>query len=279
MAIWGKQKYSTVKVKRVQIPDGRWLKCSACQQLIDAKAIEQGLNTCPKCKFHFKMSARERIDLLLDEGTFVEMDANLEPKDPLKFVDKEAYVDKLKSTKGKTGLTDAVITGVGEMDGLRVGFAAMDFSFMGGSMGSVVGEKITRLAEHCITEHMHLVVCCTSGGARMQESTLSLMQMAKTSAAISRLDEAGLLFITILTNPTMAGVMASFASLGDIVIAEPGALIGFTGPRVIQQTIKQELPKGFQQSIFQLQHGMLDMVVPRKELRDKVAELVRFFYN
>ena len=276
MAIWGKQKYSTVKVKKVQIPDGRWLKCSSCNALIDAKAMEKNYRTCPKCKFHFKMSARERIALMVDEDTFVEMDTNIEPMDPLNFFDKESYAEKLKSTKEKTGLTEAVITGTGEIGGVKTGFGAMDFSYMGGSMGSVVGEKITRLAEHCLKEHLPLVICCTSGGARMQESTLSLMQMAKTSAAASRLDEAGLLFIVILTNPTMAGVMASYASLGDVIIAEPGALIGFTGPRVIQQTIKQELPDGFQQSDFQLQHGMLDMIVPRSELKGKVAHLLEF---
>lgn len=276
MALWGKQKYSTVKVKKVQIPDGRWLKCSNCNELIDAKAMEREFKTCPKCKFHFKMSAEERIALMVDEGTFVEMDANIEPLDPLNFVDKEAYAQKLKSSREETGLTEAVITGTGEISGIKTGFGAMDFAFMGGSMGSVVGEKVTRLAEHCVKESLPLVMSCTSGGARMQESTLSLMQMAKTSAAIARLDEAGLLYITILTNPTMAGVMASFASLGDIVIAEPGALIGFTGPRVIEQTIKQELPNGFQQSIFQLQHGMVDMVVPRSELKAKVAHLLKF---
>jgi len=276
MAIWGKQKYSTVKVKKVQIPDGRWLKCTSCTELIDAKAVEQNHKTCPKCKFHFKMNARERIKHMIDEGTFVEMDTNIEPADPLNFFDKESYAEKLKSTKEKTGLTEAIVTGTGEIGGVKTGFGAMDFAFMGGSMGSVVGEKITRLTEHCVREHLPLVLCSTSGGARMQESTLSLMQMAKTSAALAKLDEAGLLYISILTNPTMAGVMASFASLGDIIIAEPGALIGFTGPRVIQQTLKQELPEGFQESEFQLRHGMVDMIVSRPELKDKVAHLLGF---
>ncbi|MBN1917072.1 MAG: acetyl-CoA carboxylase carboxyltransferase subunit beta [Verrucomicrobia bacterium] len=277
MPLFGKPRYSTIKVKRVQVPDGRWMKCGACNQIIDVKQIEETLNTCPKCKFHFKMSARERIRLLLDEGSFVEMDEDLTPQDPIEFVDTKPYRERqLSATKG-SGLNEAIITGLGTMDGVRLAFGSMDFGYLGGSMGSVVGEKITRLIERAIVERIPVVITCTSGGARMQEAALSLMQMAKTSAAVARLHDAGLLYITLLVNPAMAGVMASFASLGDIVIAEPGALIGFTGPRVIEQTIKQQLPEGFQRSEFQVDHGMVDMVVARKDLRVTLAKILHFF--
>jgi len=277
MPLFGKPRYSTVKMKRVQVPDGRWMKCAACNQIIDAKQLEETLNTCPKCKFHFKMSARERIKLLLDDGSFVEMDDTLTPQDPLTFVDTSAYPDRQRKAIKSSGLNEAVVTGTGTVDGVRVGFGAMDFGYLGGSMGSVVGEKLTRVFERAVAERLPVVTVCTSGGARMQESCLSLMQMAKTSGAVARLHDAGLLYVTILVNPAMAGVLASFASLGDIIIAEPGALIGFTGPRVIEQTIKQTLPDGFQLSEFQLEHGMVDMIVPRKELRATLARILVFF--
>ncbi len=277
MPIFGKPKYSTVKVKKVQIPDGRWLKCTACGELIDAKVLDKTYKTCPKCKFHFKMTARERIDLLLDKNSFEEMDENLAPKDPLNFYDLKSYPERQKEALQKAQVSEAIITGVGRIDELLIGFGAMDFNYMGGSMGSVVGERVTRLIERTIDERVPLLIVCASGGARMQESTYSLMQMAKTSGALARFNEEGLFYISVLTNPTTAGVMASFASLGDVVIAEPGALIGFTGPRVIQQTIKQELPDGFQKSEFLLDHGMIDIIVPRKDLRNKLAELLHFF--
>lgn len=277
MPFFGKPRYSTVKVKRVQVPDGRWMKCAACSQIIDVKQLEETLKTCPKCKFLFKMSARERIRSLLDEGSFVELDENLMPQDPLKFEDTSPYRERqLKATKA-SGLNEAVVTGTGTVEAVPIGLGAMDFGYMGGSMGSVVGEKVTRLIEHAIDDRLPVVIVSTSGGARMQESCLSLMQMAKTSAALARLHEARLLYVAILVNPAMAGVMASFASLGDIIIAEPSALIGFTGPRVIEQTIKQQLPEGFQRSDFQLEHGMVDMVVPRKELRPTLARILDFF--
>jgi acetyl-CoA carboxylase carboxyl transferase subunit beta len=223
------------------------------------------------------MSARERIKLLIDEGTFVELDENLTPQDPIEFVDTKPYRERQQSATKSSGLNEAIVTGTGKIDGVAIAFGAMDFGYLGGSMGSVVGEKITRLIERAIDERRPVVFTCTSGGARMQESALSLMQMAKTSGAVAKLHDAKLLYITVLVNPAMAGVMASYASLGDIVIAEPGALIGFTGPRVIEQTIKQQLPEGFQRSEFQVDHGMVDMVVPRKELRGVLARILHFF--
>ena len=277
MALFGKPRYSAIKVKKVQIPTGRWMKCTNCREIIDAKAFQNAFKTCPKCKFHYKMSAQERVDLLLDEGSFEEMDAEMLPKDPLSFVDSKQYTDRQEQAKEKAQMNEAILTGMGSVAGHRVGFGAMDFNYIGGSMGSVVGEKVTRLVERSLEERRVLIVVTASGGARMMESTYSLMQMAKTAGALSRFHQAGLFYVAILTNPTTGGVTASFASLGDIVIAEPGALIGFAGPRVIEQTIRQELPQGFQRSEFLLEHGMIDMIVPRKELRTKLQELVAFF--
>lgn len=277
MPLFGKPRYSTIKVKRVQVPDGRWMKCTACNQIIDVQQLAETLNTCPKCKFHFKMTALERIAHLLDEGSFVEMDENLTPQDPLDFVDTKPYRERQQKATKTSGLNEAVVTGTGSVDGLRIAFGAMDFGYLGGSMGSVVGEKITRLVEHAVAEQLPVVLVCTSGGARMQESALSLMQMAKTSGAFARLHDARLLYIAIVVNPTAGGVTASFASLGDVIIAEPGALVGFAGPRVIEQTIRQQLPEGFQRSEFLLDHGMVDMIVARKELRPTLAKLLHFF--
>jgi len=253
------------------------MKCTNCREIIDAKAFEAASKTCPKCKFHYKMSAWERVHLLLDEGSFEEMNSEMLPRDPLGFVDFRKYTDRQEDAKDKSQLNEAIVTGMGRIAGRRVGFGAMDFSYIGGSMGSVVGEKVTRLTERCLDERCILVIVTASGGARMMESTYSLMQMAKTAGALARFHAAGLLYITILANPTTGGVTASFASLGDIIIAEPGALIGFAGPRVIEQTIRQELPEGFQRSEFLLEHGMIDMVVARKELRAKLQGLVAFF--
>jgi len=277
MALFGKPRYSAIKVKKVQIPTGRWMKCTNCREIIDAKAFEIAFKTCPKCKFHFKMSAVERVDLLLDEDTFEEMDREMLPKDPLGFVDSRKYTVRQKQAKEKSQMNEAILTGMGAIAGHRVGFGAMDFNYIGGSMGSVVGEKVTRLVERSLDERCVLVIVTASGGARMMESTYSLMQMAKTAGALAKFHQAGLMYIAILTNPTTGGVTASFASLGDIVIAEPGALIGFAGPRVIEQTIRQELPQGFQRSEFLLDHGMIDIIVPRKELPTKIQELVTFF--
>jgi len=277
MPLFGKPRYSAVKVKKVQIPMGRWMKCTNCREIVDAKAFQSAFKTCPKCKFHYKMSAWERVDLLLDENSFEEMDREMLPQDPLGFVDSKKYTDRHKQGREKSQLNEAILTGMGSVTEHRVGFGAMDFNYIGGSMGSVVGEKVTRLVERCLDERCVLIIVTSSGGARMMESTYSLMQMAKTSGALSRFHKAGLMYIAILTNPTTGGVTASFASLGDIIIAEPGALIGFAGPRVIEQTIRQELPQGFQRSEFLLEHGMIDLIVPRKELRDKLQELVTFF--
>lgn len=277
MPLFGKPRYSAVKVKKVQIPSGRWMKCTNCREIIDAKAFQNAYKTCPKCKFHYKMSARERVDLLLDEESFEEMDSEMLPQDPLGFVDSKKYTDRHKQAQKKSQLNEAILTGMGSVAGRPVGFGAMDFNYIGGSMGSVVGEKVTRLTERCLDKRCVLIIVTSSGGARMMESTYSLMQMAKTSGALSRFHKAGLFYIAVLCNPTTGGVTASFASLGDIIIAEPGALIGFAGPRVIEQTIRQELPQGFQRSEFLLDHGMIDMIVPRKELRAKLQELVTFF--
>jgi acetyl-CoA carboxylase carboxyl transferase subunit beta len=277
MPLFGKPKYSAVRVKKVQIPTGRWMKCTNCREIVDAKEFENAFKTCPKCKYHYMMTATERLELLLDEGSFEEMDAEMLPQDPLGFVDFKKYTDRQAEASRKSQLNEAILTGMGAVEGHRVGFGAMDFNYIGGSMGSVVGEKVTRLVERSLDERCILIIVTASGGARMMESTYSLMQMAKTAGALARFHQGGLLYIAILGNPTTGGVTASFASLGDIIIAEPGALIGFAGPRVIEQTIRQELPEGFQRSEFLLEHGMVDIVLPRKELPAKVRELVAFF--
>jgi len=277
MAIFGKPKYSKVKVKKVHIPDGRWMRCVNCNGLVDAMVFEREFKVCPQCKYHYKMTAWERIGMMIDEKTFKEWDAELRPADPLNFKDLKSYTERQKEAGKKSGLTEAVITGKGNIERLPVAFGAMDFNYIGGSMGSVVGEKITRMIERAIDRRLPVVIATASGGARMMESTYSLMQMAKTSGALARLDQQRLPFISIMTNPTTGGVTASFASLGDIVVAEPEALIGFAGPRVIQQTIKQELPEGFQRAEFNLEHGMIDLIVPRKDLKSKVAQLLKFF--
>lgn len=258
------------------IPEGLWLRCPQCEAMLFAKQVNAALKVCPECQHHFKVPARERITQLVDEGTFEEMFASIAPVDPLEFIDKKKYVDRLKEYQAKTGNLDAVVCGKGFIKGRPIMLAAMDPEFMGGSMGSVVGEKITRTIEEAVTQKLPLLIASSSGGARMQESTLSLMQMAKTSAALARLDDAGLLFISLLTDPTTGGVTASFAMLGDFIIAEPKALIGFAGPRVIANTIKVELPEGFQRAEFLVEHGFVDFVVQRKDLRSEVARLQDF---
>ena len=265
------------EAKKVQMPEGLWTKCKNCEEIIYSKEIERNLNVCPKCDYHFRISARDRISLVIDEGTFVETDPDMTSIDFLKFKDSKKYSDRIKAALKKSGGGDAVITGSGLMNGQEVVVAVFDFGFLGGSMGSVVGEKITRAIELGLEKQAPVMVFSSSGGARMQESILSLMQMAKSSAALAKLKKAGIPFISVLTDPTTGGVTASFAMLGDLNIAEPKALIGFAGPRVIEQTIRQKLPEGFQRSEYLLEHGMVDMIVPRQEMKAKLSQVLRVF--
>ena len=265
------------EAKKVQMPEGLWTKCKNCEEIIYSKEIERNLNVCPKCDYHFRISARDRISLIIDEGTFVETDPGMTSLDFLKFKDSKKYSDRIKAALKKSGGGDAVITGSGLMNGQEVVVAVFDFSFLGGSMGSVVGEKITRAIELGLDKKAPVMVFSSSGGARMQESILSLMQMAKSSAALAKLKKAGIPFISVLTDPTTGGVTASFAMLGDLNIAEPKALIGFAGPRDIEQTIRQKLPEGFQRSEYLLEHGMVDMIVPRREMKAKLSQVLRVF--
>lgn len=253
-----------------------WLKCTHCDELIHANELEQNSNCCPKCDYHYRLSADERIKNLADPDTFKELYDDLESVDPLNFVDTESYAKRLINAKEKSGRNEGVIVGHCEIQNQKAALAVMDFNFMAGSMGSVVGERLTLIIEYALEHKLPLVIVSTSGGARMQESILSLMQMAKTSAALAKLHEAGVPYISVLTNPTTGGVTASFASLGDIIIAEPEALICFAGPRVIEQTIGQQLPPGAQKSEFLLQHGMIDCIVKRHELKSKLGDLISF---
>ncbi|MBZ5703308.1 MAG: acetyl-CoA carboxylase, carboxyltransferase subunit beta [Acidobacteriia bacterium] len=250
--------------------EGLWVKCESCRGIVFRKDLEENLHVCPKCQFHFKMGAKKRLEMLLD-SRWIEHDAGMTSTDPLKFVDTKAYAARLKDARKKLGMNDAIITAEGKLNGRPVVCCAMEFAFIGGSMGAVVGEKATRAIELAIETRQPLIIVSCSGGARMMEGTISLMQLAKVSAALARLDEARLPYISILTDPTTGGVTASFAMLGDLNIAEPGALIGFAGPRVIEQTIRQKLPEGFQRSEFLLEHGFLDAVVHRKELKSYVS--------
>jgi acetyl-CoA carboxylase carboxyl transferase subunit beta len=256
--------------------EGLWQKCDKCRQIIWKKELETNWNICPKCTNHFRIDAPTRLRLLLDGGEFQEFDHGLVSSDPLAFVDSKPYTERLKAAQAETGLCDAVIAAEGNIDGLPVEICVHDPRFIGGSLGAVVGEKIARAIERCLATRKPLVIVSASGGARMQEGAVSLMQMAKISSALMRLDEARLPYISILTDPTTGGVTASYAMLGDLNIAEPGALIGFAGPRVIEQTIRQKLPEGFQRSEFLLQHGMLDAVVPRLEMKAFVSQALRF---
>ena len=264
------------KERESGIPEGLWLRCPECDDMLFRKVVEEAQHVCPGCQHHFRIGARARINLLVDPGSFEERYAGVEPADPLQFTDKKAYRDRLKSEQNKTGNRDAVVCGKGFIKGRPIMLAVMDPEFMMGSMGSVVGEKITRAIEDAADEKTPLLIVSCSGGARMQESALSLMQMAKTSAALARLDDAKQLFISLLADPTTGGVTASFAMLGDFIIAEPKALIGFAGPRTIWNTIKVELPEGFQRSEFLQEHGFIDFVVHRKDLRSEIARLVDF---
>ena len=277
-------KYVTIKpplppgaveaTEKKEIPDGLWVKCSSCRQIIYHKDLAKNLYLCPRCDYHFRVGARERIAQLMDADSFTELFGNLRSIDPLGFPD---YQAKVKRAMRETGLSEAVIVGHGTLEDHHIGLGVMDSRFMMGSMGSVVGEKVTSLIEYCIEAQLPLIIISAGGGgARMQEGVLSLMQMVKTSSALGRFGNAGLLYISVLTDPTMGGVFASFATLGDVIICEPGALLGFTGPRVIQQTIRQTLPPGFQSSEFQLEHGLADMIVNRRELRSILARLLRF---
>lgn len=258
-------------------PDTAWVKCDACKRVINETELAEDLRVCKYCGHHFSLTAAERILLLSDAGTFTETDAGLESGDPLEFAGAKPYTTSLASARERSGLPEAVVTGRATIGGHRVVLGAMDFRFIGASMGSVVGEKVTRAFELATSERVPLVLVCASGGARMQEGMLSLMQMAKTAAAARRHDEAGLAYISVLTNPTYGGVTASFATLGDVVIAEPGAMIGFAGPVVIEQTIRQKLPKGFQTAESLLEHGMLDEVVQRRHLPERVALYLDYF--
>jgi acetyl-CoA carboxylase carboxyl transferase subunit beta len=259
--------------------DHLWTRCNNCRRILYKQDIIDNKLVCPSCNFHFRLTAAERLNLFFDEGKYTLIDQDISPQDPLRFVDSKKYSERLEENRKKTSLQDAVLNARGKMGGVDVVIAALDFNFMGGSMGSVVGEKVTRAAELALKDRLPLIVVSCSGGARMQEGVYSLMQLMKTSSAIGLLDKAGLPFISVLVDPTTGGVTASFAMLGDINIAEPNALIGFAGPRVIEQTIKEKLPKGFQRSEFLLQHGMLDNVVDRKNLRSYLIRALRLFLN
>ena len=278
MSLFSKPKYSTVTVKKKDIPQGLWKKCPVSGEIIYIKELEENQNVVPKSGYHFPISAPERLRFLCDEGSFQEFDRELTAVDALQFVDSAPYAARLQKYKKESGLNDAVVCGVGAIHAIPVSLAVMDFRFAGGSMGSVVGEKITRAIERAIERKIPCIVVSASGGARMQEGILSLMQMAKTSAALARLAEARLPFISILTNPTTGGVTASFAVLGDVIIAEPGALVGFAGPRVIKETTQQALPEGFQSAEFLLKHGLVDMIVPRTEMRDRLRDVLQALF-
>jgi acetyl-CoA carboxylase carboxyl transferase subunit beta len=262
--------------KNVDVPQGLWLKCPECAEMIYRKTMEEQEHTCPLCRYHFRVGAQARIEMLVDPGSFEEMDADLGPRDTLNFVDKKTYTQRLKDEQKKTGAKDGLRAGRAFVKGRPIMLAVMDFNFMAGSMGAVVGEKITRAVERATKENLPLVIVCCSGGARMQESTLSLMQMAKTSAALARFDEAGGLFICLLSDPTYGGTTASFAMLGDVIFAEPRAMIGFAGPRVIANTIRAELPEGFQTAEFLQEKGFIDKIVARQELRSEVARVIDY---
>lgn len=278
MPIFGKPKYTVVKVsKRKGVPDGTWIKCDDCGEMIYKKTLEENFKVCPKCNYHFVLSAYERIDIFLDRDSFEEFEKDMKPRDVLKFKGPKSYIEKIEKDTIATGMREAAVIGKGRVNNRQIAFGVTDSRFIMGSMGYVVGEKVTLITEYATKNKLPLIIISGSGGgARMYEGMISLMQMAKTSAALSRHNKAGLLYISILTNPTMAGVLASFASLGDFIIAEPKALIGFTGPRVIEQTIHQKLPGGFQRAEFLLDHGLIDIVVNRKNMKDTITQLIDY---
>lgn len=271
-----KAKEGLIPQRKKEIPDGIWIKCDSCGEIIYKKELEKDLWVCSKCDHHFRIKSSDYTNLILDDGELEEYDRNLVASDPLEFKDSKRYPDRIKNSQKKTGLKDAIVTGIGKIDGIEVSFGVMDFGFIGGSMGSVVGEKVARAIERSLEKRIPLVIISCSGGARMQEGILSLMQMAKTSALLAKLYDQNVPFISVLTNPTTAGVMASYASLGDVIIAEPKALLGFAGPRVIQQTIKQDLPPGFQSSEFLLEHGFLDIISHRRDLKKNISLILEY---
>jgi len=279
MAWFRKAKSGPAPQEKRNIPEGLWTKCPSCGEIVYSKKMEELLWVCPNCRYHFRISTQKYISLLLDDGRLEEYDINLASKDPLKFKDSKKYPDRIKAAQQKTGAVEGVVSGMAAIGGMTVSFAIMNFEFIGGSMGSVVGEKIARAIERAIEREVPLVIVSCSGGARMQEGILSLMQMAKTSSLLAVLDEKKIPYLSILTNPTTAGVMASYASLGDVILAEPKALLGFAGPRVIRQTIGQDLPEGFQSSEFFLEKGFVDKVVERQELRDTIIKLLKFMWR
>jgi acetyl-CoA carboxylase carboxyl transferase subunit beta len=268
-----------IERKRMQMPEGLWVKCDGCKEIIYKKEVLRNANVCPKCNYHFRISSRERLSALLDEGRYQEFDADLYPVDALKFRDVKSYKDRLRTYRERTGLNDAIINASGTMGGLQVVLSVMEYGFMGGSMGSVVGEKVTRAIERALEERIPIIIVSCSGGARMQEGILSLMQMAKIAAALRKLHEARIPYISVLTDPTTGGVTASYAMLGDLNIAEPKALIGFAGPRVIEKTIREKLPEAFQRSEFLLEKGMIDFIAERREMREVLIRCLKFMSN
>ncbi|MFA5117903.1 MAG: acetyl-CoA carboxylase, carboxyltransferase subunit beta [Candidatus Omnitrophota bacterium] len=277
MPLFGKPKYTIVRIKKKEMPDGLWTKCEECGEVLYNKTLEENFRVCPKCNYHFVLGAHERVNVLIDAGTFEEFDTELKTADPLDFKGPKTYKDKLAADQAATGLKEAVVTGSGLLDGKKVVVAVTDSRFIMGSMGSVVGEKITHAIETATKNKLPVIIVSGSGGgARMYEGMFSLMQMAKTCAALSYHHREKLPYLSILTNPTMAGIMASFAGIGDLIIAEPKALIGFTGPRVIEQTIRQKLPPGFQRSEFLLEHGLIDMIVHRKDMKPTLRQILEY---
>lgn len=268
---WFKKTQVPHDQKAVKIPEGMWVKCDTCKEIVYRKELERNLKVCPKCNYHFRINASERIMYLADHGTFEEIDSGITSGDPLKFKDTKSYSARLEAGRAKSGINEAVVTGRARIKDVPVILAIMDFAFMGGSMGSAVGEKVTRAAERALKERVPFVAVSSSGGARMQEGIYSLMQMAKASAAIGRLKDAGVPYISVIADPTFGGVTASFAMLGDIIVAEPRSLIGFAGPRVIEQTIRQQLPEDFQRAEFLLEHGLLDRIIERKRMRKELG--------
>ena len=271
-----KPKLGSGKSKKRDIPEGLWTKCESCEAMVFDKELDENLKVCPKCEFHFPIGARERIHSLVETCTFEEMDADMTSVDPLEFVDKTPYPKRVRDHQTTTGLKDAVLTGICKIGEHRVALGVMDFSFIAASLGSVVGEKLTRLIERATEKELPVIIFSASGGARMQEGAFSLMQMAKTSAALAFHSQRQLPFISVLTDPTTGGVTASYASLGDLILAEPGAMIGFAGPRVIKDTMKGELPPGFQTAEFLLDHGLIDAIVPRKEMKSRLIQYLDF---
>lgn len=272
-----RSKNNITETTQKEMPDGLWTKCPACSEIIYKRQLEENLFTCSKCGYHFRIGNSEYVDIIFDKDTFVETNANLVSSDPLEFIDTKSYKDRIRATIIKTNINDAITTGYGNVNGNPLSYGCMNFNFVGGSMGSVVGEKIYRAAKYSIEQNIPLLLICASGGARMQEAALSLMQMAKTSAVLAELSEKSIPYFVLLTDPTTGGVTASYGMLGDVIMAEPGALIGFAGPRVIEQTIRRKLPAGFQRSEFLLEHGFVDMIVSRKELKEKLNYLIEWF--